>query len=477
MRSIYSLRRNIGFDVLWNEVKDCFRSLVLKVIALRCNNEWKNVLITGLLTYSSPEDLRKEVKDEYDNIVKLGITSIENLLVAYDILDAADLPRVINELETGKITISNQVIRLRDPRGGIRLENSIRFVYRDLLEYSGISVEVYSGGSPTSIKEFNNIEEELKSFGYASFDELCVQWLGMPCNGYTLEASIAIPIYLANTRLEYDSKDGSLIFSSKVHKSLLSKLRIVVTLAEKRNDMFIPVENIVKGFDELERQQTSLPDFVLVNLRFKFRKDLKRDDIIRYRILSNLGILEKKELSLSELLPELHDLQRLFTVFLDLDTLLKIIRGEENLGGIIGKRTELAFQRAIAWLFTLLGFRVVELEGTRFKTFKEVDKSEREVDMLLYDENTGIMYIVDCSIRAPEPKKIDDIANAKLSLLRRNVLVEPLIIVREYAQESKRNARRVRVLDLEDLEKITACLKQGKTDEAREILGLKRRVE
>jgi len=477
MRAIYSLRRDVEFDELWDEIKDCYKSLILKVIALRSGNDWINVLVTGLLTYSSSEDLHKEVKNEYDNIAELGISSMENLLVAYEILKAADLPRVIDELKTGKITISNQVIRLRDPRKEIRLVNGIRFEYRDLLEYPGISVEVYSGGGPTSIKEFNNVEEELKSFGYISFDELCMQWLEIPCKGYSLEASIAIPVYLANTRIEYDSKEDLLVFSSKVHRSLLSKLKVVVALAEKRYDRYIPVENIVKCFDELKVLPTSLPDFDLVRLPIRFRKNLKTDDIIRYSILSRLGILEKKELSLKTLQPELHGLQKLFTEFLDLDTLLRVIKGEEDLGSHIGKRPELVFQRAIAWLFTLLGLRVIELEGTKFKTFKEVNRSAREVDMLLYDKDTETMYIVDCSIRAPEPKKIDDIANAKLSLLRRKIVVEPLIVVREYAQESKRNVRRVRVLDLEDLEKIVAYLKQSRIDEAREILGLKRRVE
>jgi len=319
----------------------------------------------------------------------------------------------------------------------------------------------------------------LKSFGYASFDELCVQWLGTLCKGYALEASIAIPVYLANTRLEYDSKEGLLVFSSRAHRSLLSKLKVTVTLAERRYDMFIiPVENIMKCFDELEALQTSLPDFVFVRLPLRFRKDLKTDDIIRCSVLSPFGILEREELSLNRLLPELHGLQKLFTMFLDPDTLLKVIRGDENLGDTIGRRPELAFQRAVAWLSTLLGLRVIELEGTRFKTFREADGSVREVDMLLYDEDTRTMYIVDCSIRAPEPKKIDDIANTKLSLLRRrNMVVEPLIVVREPAQESKRNAGRVRVVDLEDLEKTVAYLKQGRIDEARENLGLKRRIE
>jgi len=114
--AIYSLRRDMGFEELWDEIRDCYKSLILKAIALRSGNDWMNVLITGLLTYSNPEDLRKEVKDEYDNIAKLGAASMENLLVAYDILDAADLPKLINELRTGKITISNQAIRLRSHR-------------------------------------------------------------------------------------------------------------------------------------------------------------------------------------------------------------------------------------------------------------------------------------------------------------------------------------------------------------------------
>ena len=90
--------------------------------------------------------------------------------------------------------------------------------------------------------------------------------------------------------------------------------------------------------------------------------------------------------------------------------------------------------------------------------------------MILYDDKSNRIYIVDCTIRAPEPKKVDDIANAKESLLKKGMDVEPLIVVGESALETKNNVRRVKVLDLEDLKKMISYLKQGDVNSARGLL-------
>lgn len=445
---------------------------MLRAIAVFTDNEWKNLSITGFLSYDNPDNVRRELEEEYGVLSDLGVTSMNDVLILYEVTNANELPRVVDELNSGKIAISNQVIGLRALSGQVRVEDSVRFLYRDLYEYPGISLEWYSQKTVVELKKVNDVEEQLKSYGYASLDELCVQWLKMPCRSYSLEATIAVPIYLANTKIGYDSKRNVIQFRTKLHRSLASKLKLVIALAERKDDTFIPVENIIKGFRELNAQKVFPQDFVIVNLDFKFRKSPRREDVIRYRIMSKLGILESGEVAIDKLLPKAPDnLSKLFTMFIDFDTMWKIIIGEESVGEHIGRRQELSFQRAIAWFFTLLGFRVIEFEGTKFKTFEEVDGTRREVDIIMFDDLSKRLYIADCSIRAPEPKKIDDIANARESLLRVNVYTEPLIIVREYAQETKRNVRRVRVLDREDLEKALNYLRQGNIAEARRAIG------
>jgi len=473
MVSVYSLRHDISPEALWAELKDCFRSLLLKAIAIHDeDNEWRNVLITGLLTYEKPDSLRKEVEKDFSTLVELGVTELKNLAMLYDIRDSKELPNVIRELRSGGITISNQYIRLRNPER-IYVSYETYFIYRDLHEYAGIGVIVSSKNNPHSLKAFRNIEEELKSFGYNSINELGLQWLMVKdFSALTLEASIAIPIYLSNARLEFNEREGTIVFKAKVHKALLPKIKLLIALTKRYYDKFIPVENIIKRFSELAIHEYT-EDFAIVELECRFKKILRPEDHIRYRIFNPLGILDQQDVSVERLLPKVPNMLKLFSEFISLDTLMRVLR-EKKVGRDISRisRPELAFQRAVAWLFTLLGYRVIELEGTRFKEFTELNGSRREVDVILYDEENERIYIVDCTIRAPESKKIDDIANAKESLLRKGINVEPLIVVGEIASETKKNTRRVKVLDLEDLERIISYLKQGDISSARELIML-----
>ncbi|MCR6693004.1 MAG: hypothetical protein MRT15_11475 [archaeon YNP-LCB-003-016] len=81
------------------------------------------------------------------------------------------------------------------------------------------------------------------------------------------------------------------------------------------------------------------------------------------------------------------------------------------------------------------------------------------------------MYVADVTLRSPEDKKIDDLANLQLLLQRRGIFVEPMIIVGEYATEKKKNVRNVKVIDIEDLQLIINTLRKGNIEEARKVIG------
>ena len=472
MADICSLRHDITAETLWEELKDCFRSLLLKAIAVRDDDDvWENALITGLLTCEEPEKLKREVEREFSDLVELGVTKLDDLIILYDVLSSEEFPNVIHKLQGGDITISNQRIKLREPTGKVEVSPYTYFTYRDLHEFPRVGVIIGSRTAPDNLKKLRSIEEELKSFGYYDIEELGFQWLKVTgLRGLSIEASIAIPIYLSNTGLEFNKAEGTIRFRAKVHKALLPKLRLLIALREKHaSRLFTPVETVRKDFNELIIREC-IGDFAIVEFDYKFKK-LRREDHIRYRIFGRLGILEEKDIPLEKLLPKVPTLQKLFTEFLELDKLMEILE-EKKIGGHI-RRPDLAFQRAVAWLFTLLGYKVIELEGTDFKEFVDLDGSRREVDMILYDDESNRIYIVDCTIRAPEPRKVDDIANARESLLRKGMDVEPLIVVGEPALETKKNVRRVKVLDLEDLKKMISYLEQGDVNSARELLNSK----
>jgi len=63
---VYSLRRDISLENAWNELKDCFKTLCIKSLALRVNNQWFNIKTTGFLTLKGKDEIEKVVEQEYE---------------------------------------------------------------------------------------------------------------------------------------------------------------------------------------------------------------------------------------------------------------------------------------------------------------------------------------------------------------------------------------------------------------------------
>jgi hypothetical protein len=217
---------------------------------------------------------------------------------------------------------------------------------------------------------------------------------------------------------------------------------------------------------------SSSEDFELFDLTYKFEHALNVEDEVIFRFVTPAGILHHDRKFVKELarkqIPSLP--AGLLGQFVDLEQFRALIFGEKELGGHFGKRTDLAFQHCVAWLFSSLGLSIFELEGTSWKEFTERG-TRIEIDMLAYDFHTGRSYIIDCTIHPPDRTKIDNIANAQTYMLRRGILVEPLIVVREPATETKKNERKVKVLDRDDLSRILDLLRANQIGDAKRVIG------
>lgn len=57
-RELWVTRHSLTVNELWDVVKHCYRTLILKAIAVKTNGTL-NVMITGYLTHADPEFVRK----------------------------------------------------------------------------------------------------------------------------------------------------------------------------------------------------------------------------------------------------------------------------------------------------------------------------------------------------------------------------------------------------------------------------------
>jgi hypothetical protein len=321
-------------------------------------------------------------------------------------------------------------------------------------------------------ESIQEIEEELKECGYTSLNDLGPQWLMLPdVIGYTYDVLIDFPIYFLP--MSVDLSDGEVIFRAICHKALAQRLKLRVTL--KRRMVVHEIGYVSANYVPEENYMITLPEpseeLGEVKVEQPFKSSLRREDIVECAIVSKLGVVAVKSGEVERILQKeiSGDFPKLVSQFITLDKLRELLESRQ-VGGVFGKKPDLAFQRVVVWLFSILGFQVAELEGTNHKILREENGTQREVDVLMCDPQTKKLYVIDVTLRSPEDKKIDDIANLKLSLQRRGVFVEPMIVVGELATEKKRNVRNIKILDYEDLQNILEALRRGEAEEAKRLI-------
>jgi len=117
-------------------------------------------------------------------------------------------------------------------------------------------------------------------------------------------------------------------------------------------------------------------------------------------------------------------------------------------------------------------FEVVELGDTLYAKVKRKNGTDiGDVDIFARDVDTGKIYAIQCTIGTGRLiDKIDTFANVIEELRKRGHLVEPIIMVRDRAAESKRNVRRIKILDRDDIYRILKLIRERKISAAKRII-------
>jgi hypothetical protein len=422
-------------------------------------------MVTGFLSMRNEDYLKKVVMQEYDQLKNLGVTKIDTLLITFDIYNAAHFLEFVKHLSSGSIVIGGESIKLGE-NIKTELEAYSHLYLQESYDFPRINLIASGTGKKLDSESIRKIEEELKVYGYKSLDELGLQWLMLPnVRGYGFDAIIDIPIYFLP--ISIDLGNSEVIFRAICHKALAQKLGLRVTLRRIHERDYVPIENYRLTFpipnEEIEEVRIGQP----------LKSSLRKEDIVEYVVTSKIGIVVERSERVEHLLQKeilTEGFSKLISQFITLDELKKLVTEDKRVGGEI-KRPDLSFQRIIVWLLSMLGFQLVELEGTAYKTLEEENGTRREIDVLMCDPQTKAMYIIDTTLRSPSDEKIDDVVNLQRLLRRRGIFVEPVIVVGEYAAEKKRNTPNVKILDSEDLQSIIDSLRRGNIEEAKKILG------
>lgn len=464
-----SLRKSLDPEDLWRELKNCYNSLWARCIAIQDQEAWKNVAVIVSLSRKEENSAESEVKQRYESLRSLGVADIEDLILLFDTWPAEHFSSLLQELRNGELRIGNQNVRLRGGFDDFSIKQKSTYAERkgEYREFPIVSINQGAQKTPHQIGNFKKVENKLEPLGMKNFDEIGRQWLGMEPTTLGLNSTILFPLYfnLINMGIE----DRNLDFNLKIHKGLIDNLGALICLRSRIDGKMTTIEN--ERINNMPRQSSD-GDFLFSEINYEFETYPREEDELLFRLTSNLGILLEEKTEVSNLLPKLPEnpFLGLTTRFIEIDELEKGLR-EGKMKGKPNFNVSRAFERAVSWLLSIVGMKVVEVGDTRYGVLRREDKFEKgEADILAHDRNSEKTYVVDCTVKPPASDKVDKLGNLASSLRERGITsIEPMFFVMEDARESRTNVRNITVIEGNTIAKILEKLREDDVEEARRL--------
>jgi len=138
-------------------------------------------------------------------------------------------------------------------------------------------------------------------------------------------------------------------------------------------------------------------------------------------------------------------------------------------------KPSVVFERAVAWLLSLIGFSTIVLASKTIKAFDHLKLGDIQIgcaDILAYKKNDCLL-LVDCTIRTPDDKKIQDLKDAQKhisSILASHtgLRIVPVIFSPADCGHLKTDIE-VRIIDKYQMEQILENVAKGKVEEVQHI--------
>jgi len=467
------LRNDLTFEQFWEQTKGCYKSLEVRCIAEETQDLWQNVMFSGFGTRQEPEEAKRRADQDYAALRDLGLEEISILGLFHEVSSPERTPQFVEQVKSGEISFGNQKVRLRDGYsfGNPWPASEQSLTSGDFTDFPVIQIPINSrAGAGSSIRLYN----ELVAHGVMNgVDELGSRWLRLSqVSARNLNGQLFFPLYLGSVDVALAGRKLSLY--TKAHKEIADRLRLMAVLRRLTpTGVWAGMES--KSFSGKDMSYGTLDSGVgTFKLEHQFQTSPVLDDEIDVRGSGELGVLLSENWHVRDLIPAKQYGRSFADVIVQLvgaDELEAIIEGRG--GRLFREKTNpgVEFERAVAYVLGMVGMQNAQLGDTHGGVVKRKDGADiSDVDIIAQDSETKIIYVVQCTINPPDRAKVDVISNAAEELGRRGIYVEPLVVVGDKAGEVKRNSRRVKVIDREDLSRMLRLLIKGKVAEAKRIV-------
>jgi len=430
-------------------IEKLYSSIAVKTLLLKIDEDWINLFTVILPTRRAKSDLI----EEYDNLEKrIGKIDFENIKVKFEIRDIDDFFTIIDEIESGYLSLGDFHTKYVQDTSKIKTEQFRHSAYHlrfgELSEYE--SYCVISGFQKTVGTSLIDHGISPRIFGLDNFDDVARSWFHVDGFNYAMTILIIIPVYAKIISLQYGG--GEIInVDLKIDESIIKNSQLWVMRKGGRDRSPI-IER--KFYDVFSLKHIKNENFYFVHVDHKFQ-GINSNDVIEAMIQHDeLGLIAKNDLRMEYLSRAseypLLDAYKLF----EASQMLK-----DNLED---PSDDKAFETAVCWFLELIGFHTIKLENGEIIRENGVNKGS--ADILFYDNELKTIFVVDCTIGVPPPNKIDKIKNTSNYISRSyNFPIKPIIFSPKLCSSVKTTAKEidVKIVDLENILELKQIFQLG----------------
>jgi len=390
-----------------------FKSIDLRVVAVKPEDQWKNVIASVFLSNKSQKEVQSNQQQERDKLSSTGKFRI--LFACYPFKRLSNL---FKQVEKGEVEINRGPITFRELNPfELRVDSFLPSYLKGMKEWKLI-------GSQTKANEENRksvwsiIDDQnghARLLGYKDIYELIRETLrikefdrGKPQD---LVIGVPMPARIVNTSLVNSTVKVKI-------KKIVSLSDLQLNISSSRVKPHTQYYEIVSRTTDLVKgcKRSSTRNFCYVTNSIQFA-DLRPHDFIDVELIHRqVPTLRMDKTRLQAPLENaVEPFARTLNAFCSVEIFKeRLLNPERCAEGRIRPNT--IFENAVAWLLSLAGFCVLPL-GKRFEKLKilETDYEVGSIDMIAYRENEYLL-LIDCDTSIPDRKKIQSMTLVKKHL-------------------------------------------------------------
>jgi len=383
------------------------RSVDLRVVAVKPEKRWTNVIASMFLSCKSREEIESEQRRVREKLLK----NTSDFCILLGCFPFGMLPHIFERFKCGEIRIRQTQINFKiiDPYG-LSVDRHLPSYLKEMEEWKLVGSQAKQKIDDTlwNIIERQNGQARLR--GYKDIYQLISETLRIRdfSRGRNRGLVIGIPM---PARIADVSLDGSSVKIKTKKDFSLKDLQLNLSLerVNPRNQRYEPIEGGRRI--ELVKKSKRLPKHMIGYVTNSIRlPNLRPNDQIEVELLHKKApTLDMDENRLFVPLENpVEPFARAFNAFCSMEIFRERLLNPEKF-----KKTGTEFEKTISWLLSLIGFSVLPL-GRRFEHLKmpETGYEVGSADIVAYRENECLL-LVDCDTSIPDEKKIRSLKAVK----------------------------------------------------------------